>query len=481
MREKTGFIRISILFLCLLLFGGQKAAAAKKDSPLMKYRLYLGQSVRLTDYPEGKLRVSDENVIRISETGLVSAVSTGTADVLVASEESETVFCRFEVKKNELFEGLAFREDSYPPKAVGSGSFSVKPPAFDGLKCRWSSEDARIAIVNQNGVVTPVKSGKTYIDVTVEDWYGGVYSFRIPVRMLEPHFAKKTATLALGCQAEFPLQDIFNGAAQYGLSNSGVLSIRSQTASGVVLRAEKKGTAVITAYADGVKITCSITVTNPQLKSSYGFYEAKKSLTVKIAGTHRSSEIIWSSEDPKIASVKNNGKIRTKKKGSTVIICRADAKVLRYYLAVGSKKAVKAMRYGYRYLGKVHYSQARRMSKRYFDCSSFVYRCYRAAGKYLVRRASWAPVAADIAHYYVKKGKRIKTSKKYTKKQLLPGDLICYGGKKARRNGRYKRIYHIAMYIGNGKTLECSSTFDNVVIKNMVTWKKSAIPVVVRP
>ena len=92
-----------------------------------------------------------------------------------------------------------------------------------------------------------------------------------------------------------------------------------------------------------------------------------------------------------------------------------------------------------------------------------------------------APVAADIGHYYVRKGKSIKAKKTYSEKKMRPGDLICFGGSKARRNGRYKRIYHIAVYIGNGKTMESSSTYNNVVIRDRGVFKKSEIPVVVRP
>ncbi|MCH5252759.1 MAG: C40 family peptidase [Lachnospiraceae bacterium] len=474
-------ILICLLIFCVPVMSGPKAeAATEKNNSGMKYRLYLGQSVQLTDYPEGELRVSDEKIIRISENGLVSAVSAGTADVFVKTEEKEEIFCRVEVKENELFEGLTFSEHAYPPKAVGAGTFQIRETIFDGMKCQWSSGNTEIARVDQYGIVTPVKSGRTYIAVKVTDYYGGTYSFQIPVRIIEPHFIKKETTLAQGCNITLLLQDTSGGAVQYVSSNSNVLSVQSQSASGVTIQANKKGTAVITAYVDGVKTACTITVTNPGLKISYGFYEANKSLTIKVTGTVRSSQKIWGSEDSGIATVKN-GKVRTKKKGSTVITCQVDGRVLRYYLAVSTKTAVKAMRYGYSRLGKAHYSQARRMSQKYFDCSSFVYRCYRAAGRYLVRRASWAPVAAEIAHHYVRKGRQVKTSKKYSPKQLRPGDLICYGGKKARRNGRYKRIYHIAMYIGNGKTMESSSTFNNVVIKDMSTWRKSAIPVVVRP
>ncbi len=139
------------------------------------------------------------------------------------------------------------------------------------------------------------------------------------------------------------------------------------------------------------------------------------------------------------------------------------------------------MRIGYKKIGKKKYSQARRMSKNYYDCSSFVYRIYRSAGKILVRKTKWAPVAADIAKYYVRKKKIVKASSVYDEKKLRPGDLVCFGGSSARRNGRYKRIFHIAMYIGNGRTMESSSTYNNVVIRYRGTLKKKGIPVIARP
>ena len=216
-------------------------------------------------------------------------------------------------------------------------------------------------------------------------------------------------------------------------------------------------------------------------RKGLSFYQKKKKLAVKVTGLNAESRPVFRSSDVKVAVVTASGKVTTKKYGSAVISCEVDGKTVKYYLAVSTKTAVRAMRYGYKKIGKKKYSQARRMDKNYYDCSSFVYRTYRAVGRYLVCKTSWAPVAADIGHYYVRKGKSIKAKKTYSEKKMRPGDLICFGGSKARRNGRYKRIYHIAVYIGNGKTMESSSTYNNVVIRDRGVFKKSEIPVVVRP
>lgn len=477
-------IMIIVLSIILIYSMGNSVKAKAESSPdtVLKYCLYLGQTVKLPDLKEGKWLVQDEKIINISEKGVVSTLRTGKTIISIQTGEETEAYCQVEVRANELLTGLSFSDQSYPPKALGAGTFQIKETALDGMKCQWSSANHKVATVNQNGVVTPVGVGKTDILIRVTDSYGGTYNFRVPVRIIDPHFRAKKTNLAKGCQMTLPLLDTTGGQAGYSSSNSGILSIQTSNAYGVTVHARKEGSAVITASVDGVRTACTVTVTNPALKTKYGFYQTKKGLKVKVTGTNRASVKRWRSENTAIATVNKNGTVRTKKKGSTVIICEVDGKILRYYLAVSTKKAVKAMRYGYKRIGRAPYSQARRMSKRYFDCSSFVYRCYRSAGKYLVRKASWAPVAADIARYYVRKGKRVKASgKKYNLNKLRPGDLICYGGKKARRNGRYKRIYHIVMYIGNGKTMESSSLANNVVIRNRRSFKKSAVPVIVRP
>ena len=460
--------------------GESETKDGETDLPI-SYQLYLGQEVVLTDVPEGEILSGGEGIVSISEEKVIRAVGVGRASVYVRRKGDTILYCNIEVRANELLDGLSFTEQSFSPGVVGAGPFSIVPDAFEGMSCQYASENVKVARVDANGMVTPVSAGQTVISVKVTDSYGGAYHFSIPVRIIEPHLARKKMNLAKGCEAVLLLEDTAGGQAVYTSSDSGVIAVKSSNAQGATLRAGKEGKAVVTAEICGLKLSCTVTVTNPKLKVQYGFYQKKKTIKLKITGINSDSVKEWTSENTAIATVSRKGTIKTRKYGSTIISCQVDGKSLAYYLAVSTKTAVKAMRYGYKRLGKKHYSQARRMSRNYFDCSSFVYRCYRAAGKYLVRRTSWAPVAADIARYYVRKGKKVKGSGTYNPAKLRPGDLICFGGSSARRNGRYKRIYHIAMYIGNGKTMESSSTYNNVVIRDRGLIKKKDVPVVVRP
>ena len=86
-----------------------------------------------------------------------------------------------------------------------------------------------------------------------------------------------------------------------------------------------------------------------------------------MTGLNAESRPVFRSSDVKVAVVTASGKVTTKKYGSAVISCEVDGKTVNYYLAVSTKTAVRAMRYGYKQIGKKKYSQARRMDKNYYD------------------------------------------------------------------------------------------------------------------
>lgn len=482
MKKKVWYVLVFAIMLVMGVATGSTALAkGKEKSDVTRIQLYLGQEISLADVPEGKILLSQENVVTISEKHVVKAVGKGTVRISVETETETIPYADVEVKENEILAGLSFNQQSFAGRILGAGSFTLDIPQFQSMTCVWSSENTAIAAVTREGVVMPAAPGWVNLNVVVTDSYGGAYSFVIPVHILEPKFSLQKTNLAKGCQMTLTLQDSSGNPVVYQTRDTSVVSLVSFDAASVTVKAKKVGRTTITAAVDGVQFTCEITVTNPTIQTNYGFYQKKKSLKVSVSGLNAASVPVYATSDSSVASVTKTGRVRTLKYGSAVISCQVDGKTLNYYLAVSTKKAVKAMRWGYKQVGKKKYSQARRMSKKYFDCSSFVYRSYRAAGKYLVRKTSWAPVAADIARYYVRKGKQIKASGTYNLKKLRPGDLICFGGSKAPKNGRYKRIYHIAIYIGNGKTLESSSTYNNVVIRDRGAFKKSSVPVVVRP
>lgn len=77
-----------------------------------------------------------------------------------------------------------------------------------------------------------------------------------------------------------------------------------------------------------------------------------------------------------------------------------------------------------------------------FDCSSLAMRAYREAGINIKNGDAFS--AAEEC-------RALENQNKVVGNELIPGDLIFYGG---RTNGRYRGIYHVAIYVGNGKMVE---------------------------
>lgn len=175
-------------------------------------------------------------------------------------------------------------------------------------------------------------------------------------------------------------------------------------------------------------------------------------------GSIRNSDMHWASSNPSIASVDTNGLVRGKKAGNALItaITPGGNKVA-CVVSVITKKQSKILNKANKIVKTCRYSQARRMQKRYYDCSSLVWKAYKAAGKRLVNK-SYAPPAASQYRYFVKHHKSLghMTQNKLNKMKFRVGDL-CY--KTDGYTKRYKHIYHVEMFAG----YTCSVNDDGTV------------------
>lgn len=104
-------------------------------------------------------------------------------------------------------------------------------------------------------------------------------------------------------------------------------------------------------------------------------------------------------------------------------------------------------------LGKP-YSQAKRDSGGYYDCSSLTFYSYKEAGINLSYHGS--NTAASQGKLLSDKGCEVAYE------DIRPGDLIFYS---FTRNGRYQNISHVAVYAGNGYLVDASSSKGCVVFR----------------
>ena len=170
-------------------------------------------------------------------------------------------------------------------------------------------------------------------------------------------------------------------------------------------------------------------------------------------GFDKDSKLKWTSSNPKAVYVSQTGKIRAKAIGQSVITVtgkvNGNPMSITYAVGVANSLELKAIRYGYKHWQST-YSQAKRMKANYYDCSSFVWRSYMNAGFNIGNvKNNYAPCAAAEALWCVQNNYMLYSGSVEVSK-LLPGDIIFWTGSK---NGRYKGIYHVDLYIGNNTKL----------------------------
>ncbi|MDD7390507.1 MAG: NlpC/P60 family protein [Lachnospiraceae bacterium] len=207
------------------------------------------------------------------------------------------------------------------------------------------------------------------------------------------------------------------------------------------------------------------------LSASYKLMYVGQSYTAKVKGS--SSSVKWSTSNSNIASVSSSGKVTGQNIGRANIYATVNGKKLTLKVEVVSKSAYTAVNYANNAVG-CRYSQARRMSKGYYDCGSLVWRSYASAGVYIGGKTSWAPTAASSGSILNGSCKTISFSS-VSASELLPGDLIFTS---SHSNGRYRNITHAAIYVGNGKIVEAANSRVGVVKRNYSTKR---IVLVARP
>ena len=114
------------------------------------------------------------------------------------------------------------------------------------------------------------------------------------------------------------------------------------------------------------------------------------------------------------------------------------------------------------------YSQELRDSGNYYDCSSLAYYSWKDAGVDISHGG--ATTAAAEAQGLDEAGKTVSYD------QMQPGDLIFYS---FTRNGRYKNISHVAVYVWDGKVVEALNENSGVVYRDVASVGK--IVVIGRP
>ncbi len=437
----------------------------------------------VTDSSGTRLESASETVTE-SGTKLVTYQLTAGEPVTVAlssGDDSSVSLCLDKTSRPSLAEG----ESDLTVSINGNDTIDFADSA-DISDITWESSDTSVAVVDESGNVTGVSGGTATITATGTDSEGYPFTAESEVTVQPPSLDRSSISLNIGDDADredgyytcsnntVTISNLPAGAEVTCATSSEDLKVETsydgtpETAVYTLLPAAE-GDYTVTFSAGGTELTLSVSVitasiseSDSELRSTLTIYNGE-TVQLETEGFPDGAEITWSSSDPDVASVDSSGNVTGNGYGTCTITADCNGATASYNAKVLSKGAVMAVRYCYDHYNST-YSQGRRMSSGYYDCSSYVWRGYDYGDSGF--GDTTAPTAAAQAKWCVENGYMIYYGTVSTD-DLQPGDLIysCGGS-----NGRYKGIYHVDIYTGGrqsltvARTKNLSGTLKNVMI-----------------
>jgi uncharacterized protein YjdB len=279
---------------------------------------------------------SNENVATV-ENGKVTAKGKGTAIITCATKDGSnlTASCKVTVRQAVTGIKLSKSKATILKGKTCSIKATVAPSDAYNKNVTWTSSNKKVATVSSSGKVTAIAAGTANITCKAKDGSGVKVVCKVTVKQLVTKIKlnKTKATVLKGktlvLKATVSPTKASNKKVSWKSSNTKIATV---SASGKVT-AKKNGTVTITCTAkDGSKKTakCKITVKQPVTKIKLNKTKAtiKKGKTVVLKATiapknAASKKVTWTSSNKKVATVTKTGKVVAKKKGTTVITCKA--------------------------------------------------------------------------------------------------------------------------------------------------------------
>ena len=278
---------------------------------------------------------SSNTAVATVSDGKVTAKKEGTATI-TATAGDKSATCAVTVSKNVIAVSSITLNKSSLSLIKGQRetiTATVKPENATDKSVTWTSSNASVASVDQNGTVTAVKSGNATITAKAgEKSATCAVTVTTPVESITLDHTSitveegKTTTLV----ATVTPDDADNKTVSWSSSNTSVATVTSGK-----VTAKKEGTSTITAKAGNKSATCTVTVTKAPIpatsvslnKNSLDLYIGDSdALTATVSPSNTTDQLVWSSSTPEVATVSTSGVVTAVAEGSAVITASAGDK-----------------------------------------------------------------------------------------------------------------------------------------------------------
>lgn len=223
---------------------------------------------------------------------------------------------------------------------------TVQKPSDLARKLTWSSSDAGVVAVNQDGMITGISQGMATITAATVDGKGKAAQIKVyvpeptSIELSYDYWSEdKVITLnqsaTISAYKSIPYQYITNNEMPltWSSSDSSVISIEATKDDQATLKANKPGKATITAATpDGGKASVELKVIRPEPEGvkidqtgPIKLYVGQKyALSATVSPAEAETKLTWGSWSTDVASVSSEGVVTAVKEGYTEIYVRTD-------------------------------------------------------------------------------------------------------------------------------------------------------------
>ena len=282
-----------------------------------------GSSIKLTPTIIGSSKsvkwTTSNKKIAVVSGGKVTGKGTGTA-IITATANGVSTTCEVNVVKGSV--SISSEKELLYTRETKA----LKTNAGKKDVVTWTSSDETVATVDAKGKITAVGAGTAVItaslndttdtcEVTVKD---SIMSIEEDCVSLKTKGADKTYTLNFDVVGR-------SKSVKWTTSNKNIATVSNGK-----ITAKKAGEVTITAKANGISdsVTVTVAVYNPTIKlnqSEYTLYTKKgNTYTLKATIDGPSKKVTYTSSNPEVATVNSKGKVTAVSEGQTIITATAN-------------------------------------------------------------------------------------------------------------------------------------------------------------